>query len=94
MNYMKTTYAPIDRDFVQVVQSFLDQKKFVRVEFLTDLNEYYKKDALLKHLTQEENGEYLTLSTGDLIRLDRLISVGGQLSPHFPGYESTYACSV
>jgi len=89
-----TPYTPINRAFYDHIQATAQQKKFVRVEFLTDLHEYYKRDALIKTVETRPDGEYLTLAAGDEIRLDRIISVGGVLSPHFPGYDSTYACSL
>ncbi|WP_266369249.1 hypothetical protein [Tellurirhabdus rosea] len=89
-----TAYQPIDRAFYDHIQATAQQKKFVRFEFLTDLHEYYKRDALIKSVETREDGEYLILAAGDEIRLDRVISVGGVMSPHFPGYESTYACSL
>lgn len=65
--------------------------KFVRIEYFTDLNEFIKTDVLIKQLAWEGGTEYLELATGDMIPLDRVLSVSGKLSPRYPGYDS-YSC--
>ncbi|WP_234736247.1 hypothetical protein [Tellurirhabdus bombi] len=94
MNQSAPSYQPIDRVFFDYISAVAQQKKFVRIEFLTDLQEYYKKDAVIREVTTEDGEEYISLASGEKLRLDRVISVGGTTSPGFPGYESTYACSL
>ncbi len=65
--------------------------KFVRLEYLTDLNEFIKTDALIKQLVSENGIEQLELATGDNIPLDKVVSVSGHLSPRYPGY-GNYSC--
>lgn len=65
--------------------------KFVRIEYLTDLSEFIKTDALLKRHFEKEGIEYIELGQGDIIPLDRVISISGKLSPDFPGY-ANYSC--
>jgi hypothetical protein len=65
--------------------------KFVRLEYLTDLNEFIKTDVIIKQLVQEAGIEQLELATGEIIPLDRVISVSGKLSPRYPGY-GNYSC--
>lgn len=65
--------------------------KFVRLEYLSDLNEFIKTDVTIKQLVQEGANERLELATGDTIPLDRVVSVSGNLSPRYPGY-GNYSC--
>ena len=65
--------------------------KFVRLEYLSDLNEFIKTDTLLKQLVHKDGIEQLELATGETIPLDRVVSVSGKLSPHYPGY-GNYSC--
>ncbi|MBD2754830.1 hypothetical protein [Spirosoma validum] len=65
--------------------------KFVRIEYLTDLNEFIKTDVTIKQLLQEGEFEQLELATGDVIPLDRVVSISGRLSPKYPGY-GNYSC--
>ncbi len=65
--------------------------KFVRLEYLTDLNEFIKTDVTIKQLSHENGADWLELATGDIISLDRIVSVSGNLSPRYPGY-GNYSC--
>ncbi|WP_080059555.1 hypothetical protein [Spirosoma aerolatum] len=65
--------------------------KFVRLEYLTGLNEFIKADALIKQLSYENGAEWLELATGEIIPLDRVVSISGNLSPRYPGY-GNYSC--
>lgn len=65
--------------------------KFVRLEYLTDLNEFIKADVTIKQLLHQDGADVLELATGDHVPLDRVISVSGNLSPRYPGY-GNYSC--
>lgn len=65
--------------------------KFVRLEYLTDLNEFIKTDALIKQLVGEGGHDYLELATGERVPLNKVVSVSGNLSPRYPGY-GNYSC--
>ncbi len=91
---METTtasYQPIDRAFYNTLAKAAEARQFVRLEYLTDLSEFIKADVALRRLFTQDGVEYLELATGDTIRLDRVVSISGQLSPHFPGY-ANYSC--
>ena len=55
------------------------------------MSEFIKVDAALRRLFEQDRVEYLELATGETVRLDRVVSIGGKLSPHFPGY-ANYSC--
>ena len=65
--------------------------KFVRLEYLTDLSEFIKTDVTIKQLIHENGTELLELATGDIVPLDRVVSISGNLSPRYPGY-GNYSC--
>lgn len=65
--------------------------KFVRLEYLTDLNEFIKADVTIKQLVIQDGSEMLALATGDVVPLDRVVSISGHLSPRYPGY-GNYSC--
>ncbi|GAA4411926.1 hypothetical protein GCM10023187_38410 [Nibrella viscosa] len=88
-----TTYKPIDPGFYEEIKSAVAQRKLVRMEYLTDLHEYIRADALLKRIYTEDDAEYIELASGATIRLDKIVSIDGKLSPDYPGYEN-FACSL
>ncbi|MBO0936300.1 hypothetical protein J2I47_07045 [Fibrella sp. HMF5335] len=69
----------------------IEPRKFVRLEYLTDLHEFIKTDALVVSLNTQNGTETLVLADGQQIPLDRVISIAGRLSPLYPGY-TNYSC--
>ncbi|GAB3757891.1 hypothetical protein [Spirosoma pomorum] len=65
--------------------------KFVRIEYLTDLNEFIKADVLIKDFLSQDGVELIKLATGETIPLNRVVSLDRRLSPNFPGY-GNYSC--
>ncbi|UHG91413.1 hypothetical protein [Spirosoma oryzicola] len=65
--------------------------KFVRLEYLTDLSEFIKADVTIKQLCREGDTELLELANGEMVPLDRVVSISGNLSPRYPGY-GNYSC--
>ncbi len=87
------TYKPIDSGFYEEIKLAAAQRKLVRMEYLTDLHEYIRTDALLKRMYTEDDAEFIELASGATVRLDRIVSIDGKLSPDYPGYEN-FACSL
>lgn len=69
----------------------VEPRKFVRLEYLTDLNEFIKTDALVLGVGIQDGTDTLDLADGQHIPLDRVISIAGRLSPLYPGY-ANYSC--
>jgi hypothetical protein len=69
----------------------IEPRRYVRLEYLTDLHEFIKTDALVLGVRTHEGIDMLQLPDGQSIPLDRVVSIGGRLSPLFPGY-ANYAC--
>lgn len=86
-NLNQLTSATSDSDFREAIIS----GKFVRLEYLTDLNEFIKADVTIKQLVRQNDVESLELATGEIVPLDRVVSVSGKLSPRYPGY-GNYSC--
>ena len=73
-------------------RSLIPLKKFVRLDYFTDLREFIRTDALTKAITTVDGVDHLELATGEQIPLDRVIRIDGHLSPLYPGYDD-YSCS-
>ena len=86
-NLNQPTFDTSDSDF----RAAIIPGKFVRLEYLTDLNEFIKADVTIKQLTRQNDVESLELATGEVVPLDRVVSVSGKLSPRYPGY-GNYSC--
>lgn len=90
---MKTTIThPLaDSTFYKTLVTAVTNRQFVRLEYLTDLNEFIKADMALRELLTKDGAESVELASGDTVPLERIVSVSGQLSPLFPGY-ANYSC--
>jgi hypothetical protein len=69
----------------------IEPRKYVRIEYLTDLNEFIKTDALVLGVRTHDGVDSLELADGQHVPLDKVISIGGRLSPRYPGY-ANYSC--
>lgn len=69
----------------------VEPRRYVRIEYLTDLNEFIKTDAMVLNVSSENGFDTLNLADGQHISLDRVISIAGRLSPLYPGY-ANFSC--
>ncbi|WP_019989194.1 hypothetical protein [Rudanella lutea] len=83
---MNTTQPSTDSQF-EAFRAGIVPGKFVRIEYMTDLSEFIKTDALVKKV----NPDTVELGTGETVPIDRIVRIAGAISPKFPGYES-YSC--
>lgn len=92
MDTKSTSLLSAESTFWNALAQAASQRQFVRLEYLTDLNEFIKADVALKQIIPQEEGiDVLELASGDTIPLNRVVSISGQWSPLFPGY-ANYSC--
>ncbi len=90
LKIMDALYSPIEEDFRNELEMLIKQRKYVGLLYLTPLRELLSTTAILKEIYPLKEAQYLRLSTGEVVRLDRLVSVNGQQAP---GYEyDDYTC--
>ncbi len=82
----------IDTDFRSKINELIEQRKSVRIQYYTDINEFISITALIKTLYQKEAVSYITLSNGEEIGLDKVVRIGDLPAP---GYDKDYfACDI
>jgi Rho-binding antiterminator len=87
-----STYEPIDQNFHKEIESLVAKRAGVRIQFYTDIHEFVTLHATLKELISKEDSEYLVLTTGEEVRLDRIVRLGNRPAP---GYDEDYfKCDV
>lgn len=84
---MNTTYKPIDPMFYDELKAQVAKRAGTRIQFYTDIHEFLTKNATLKELVIRGEDEYLVLTTGEEIRLDRIVRLGERPAP---GYDDSY----
>ena len=86
------TYKPLDTTYYQEIESFVKQRKSVRIQYFTDINEFITKVSIIKNLFEKEGVQYMELSAGDEIRLDKIVRIEDKPAP---GYDKNYfACDI
>lgn len=80
--------------FRQLLESLIAQRKYVGINYRTDINELLSTTSIIKGITTKEGLEYIHLSNGEEIPLDKIVRVDGKNSPGYPDYDFSYNCSL
>lgn len=89
---MNTSSQPLGERFAQELGTLIRQRKYVGLLYLTPLRELLSTTAILKEIFARDQADYLLLSTGEEIRLDRLVSVNGMQAPGYDYDDFTCDC--
>ena len=68
-------YSPISCDFHDILEAAATTGKVVHVRFLDEEGLVQHRSASIVDVFSREGAEYLSVSTGETLRLDRLIAV-------------------
>ncbi|MBF9254550.1 hypothetical protein I2I11_14695 [Pontibacter sp. 172403-2] len=89
---MSHTYKPVAQEFRAMLAALAARKSYVRIQFFSDIHEFFTRNAIVKGLYFKGEEEYLELLTGEQVRLDRIVRVGDIPAP---GYDDDYfKCDV
>lgn len=84
-----TPYRPISCDFHDILEATATRRTRARVEFLDEGGGHRSVEARIVDLGGGTGGEYMTLESGERVRLDRIVSVDGARLAAYPADEST-----
>lgn len=84
---MSATYIPIDPGFHDELETLVAKRAAARLQFYTDIREFLTLHATLKELVSRGGEEYLVLTTGEEIRLDRIVRINDKPAP---GYDEDF----
>jgi len=68
-------YNPISCDFHDILEAAATTRKPVHVRFLDEEGSLQHRSASIVDIFSREGAEYLSISTGETMRLDRVIAV-------------------
>lgn len=74
-------------DFRRYLSTLMTERRYVKIQYFTDLHELVTINALLRTLPGGDAVSHLTLSTGETVVLDRLVSADGYFAPGYDGYQ-------
>ena len=75
-------YKPINCDYYDVLTEKATMKSYCKIQYFSELHEFITTNAVIKDIFTKNGEEFILLATGELIRLDRLVSINGELAPH------------
>lgn len=82
-------YRPINCDFHDILEATATRRTRARIEFVDESGGHRSVEARIVDIGGRNGAEYMTLETGESVRLDRIVSVDGVRLATFPGDGST-----
>ncbi|WP_137759056.1 hypothetical protein [Pontibacter sp. SGAir0037] len=89
---MSTTYKPIDAGFHEELKELVAKRAPARIQFFSDIREFFTRHATLKELLIRDEEEYLVLTSGEEIRLDRIVRLDDRPAPGYD--EAFFKCDI
>lgn len=77
-------YIPVNCEFHDHLEDFATLRKAVSISYLDEAGQSQQRTAAITDVFARTGADWVTLSTGDLIRADRLIEVNGIRLDAFP----------
>ncbi|WP_457095509.1 hypothetical protein [Lysobacter sp. P5_B9] len=79
----QTGYHPINCEFHDLLEDLATLRRSAKIRFLDESNVTHHRDAVITDVFARDGAEYASLSTGETLRLDRLVEVNGaRLADH------------
>jgi Rho-binding antiterminator len=91
---MESNYKPVENRFRQAIESLVAARKKATFNYITDLRELLTTTGLAREVVSRNGADYLTLSTGEEIRLDRIVRVDNTLAPGYESYDFGNSCAL
>lgn len=88
---MQTPYSPIDCEFHDLLEDLATLRQRTSVRFRDESGASHLCEAAIVDVFARGGAEYATLSTGETLRLDQLIEVGGK---HLAHHGEGVACAL
>ncbi|WP_207432046.1 hypothetical protein [Sabulibacter ruber] len=82
----------MDEQLLQAVNEAVSKKKFLKIQYRTELNEYLSVTSLIKKIEEKEGGLKVELATGEEIPFDHLVKVGNVASDQYNSRDFTCDC--
>ncbi|MFD1143159.1 hypothetical protein ACFQ4C_18675 [Larkinella insperata] len=80
--------------YTDMLRSLIALRKYVKIFYTTDLNELLSVTSIMTELQSGPDGDFVRLTSGQLIRTDRLVNVNGVYAPGHEEYESCLDCRI
>lgn len=79
-----TDYIPVSCEFHDRLEDLATLRKQASISFVDDGGAPQQRSAVIQDVFARQGPDYVTLSSGDTVRLDRLVEVDGYKLADFP----------
>ena len=79
-------YIPVNCEFHDHLEDFATLRKPVSVSYLDEAGGAKQRTSVITYVFARSGADWLTLDSGELVRLDRLVEVNGIRLDAFPPY--------
>lgn len=90
MSNLRTAYHPISCEFHDRLEDLATLRKSARIDFRDENGRVQRRDAVITDVFARSGEEYLTMGSGEMIRLDQLVEVDGA---RLADYDAT-SCAI
>lgn len=87
----RTHYHPISCEFHDRLEDLATLRKRARIRFRDEGGSEQDRDTVITDVFAREGAEYLSMGTGETLRLDQLVEVDGA---RLADYEESSACTL
>jgi Rho-binding antiterminator len=77
MTTEQSHYRPINCEFHDLLEDLATLRRSARIGFLDESGLAQHRDAVITDVFARDGAEYVSLGTGEILRLDRLVEVDG-----------------
>ena len=82
-------YIPADPEFYETFKNELSGESPAVIHYFNQENLWVKANVSAEGMTRDKaGGEYLTLESGEKVRIDRIITINGKPAPAFDEYDA------
>ena len=92
MKAITQDYQPILPAFQEEIQDYLRRRKYIRIHYFNAYHEYISTTAIIKAFFEGSDGSYIRLSSGEELRLDRIVRLDGKPAPGYDIEDFTCDC--
>ena len=82
----------MDKPLLDAVTEAVQKKKFLKIQYVTDLHEYLTVTTMIKKVEEKEGRHILELVTGQELAFDQLVKVGDVPSARYNSRDFTCDC--
>lgn len=80
-------YSPVNCEFHDVLEHHATKRAAVRVRFRDEAGAQHERDAVITDVFARDGADFLSLDTGETVRLDRVVDVDGVKLAEFPAVD-------